>query len=63
MAWDNGSQDKANRVRTAIELGRQDFWKSVYVAATEAGHGAFVCEEKANRALLDFDMKFKGTTS
>lgn len=65
MTWvvNNAAQEKAGRVRTAIKLGRQEFWKNVYTAAVAAGQTSLEAEEKANRALLDFDMKFKDTPS
>lgn len=65
MTWvvNYAAQEKADRVRTAIKLGRQEFWKSVYTAAVASGQTSLEAEEKANRALLDFDMKFKDTPS
>lgn len=61
MAWPE--DDRARRVSVAKELDRQTFWKSVYAAAVPLGQGNLFCEEMANRALLDFDCKFKDSQS
>lgn len=61
MAWPN--DDLARRAGVAKELDRQSFWKAAYAAGLNNGLSNLRSEEQANRALLDFDVKFKGTPS
>lgn len=54
------NDDKEQRSVVAKALGRQDFWKAAYLAATSYLVDAEDAVNEANLALAAFDAKFGG---
>lgn len=59
MAWPKDVQEKRERTAIAVKLDRQEFWKAAYLISLGQEGSNHVAEGVANRALLDFDVKFK----